>query len=66
MNLHGKTTRDYIYCEDCKMVVDFWKYDHDIADAGHEGHNWRYVTEDELAECVKDCEASGCFEEVML
>lgn len=47
------------------MFVDFWKYDHNIKDAGHEGCKWRYVTEEELKECVSDCEENGCFEEVI-
>jgi len=60
------TKEDYIYCEDCQMLVDFWKYDHNIEDAGHAECNWRYVTDDELAECIKDCEEAGCFEECIL
>ena len=57
-------TTDYIYCEDCKSFVDFWKYVHNIKDAGHEFHNWRIVTEEELKECIKDCKEDGCFNEV--
>lgn len=57
------TKQDYIYCEDCQMLVDFWKYDHNIGDAGHEGCNWRYVTDEELAEAIEDCRENGCFEE---
>ena len=53
--------KDYIYCQDCQMFVDLWKY-HSLADTGHEGHNWRYVTDEELAECIKDCQEAGCFE----
>jgi hypothetical protein len=64
--LHGKTVKDYIYCKTCNTIFDFWKYDHDISDAGHEDCEWRYVTEEELKECVKNCEESGCFEEIML
>lgn len=60
-----RTVKDYIYCEDCQMFVDLWKYD-SIEDAGHGEHSWRYVTEEELEECVADCEESGCFEENML
>ncbi|MDD5510817.1 MAG: hypothetical protein PHI12_08405 [Dehalococcoidales bacterium] len=56
VDLHGKTKADYIYCEDCKQFEDFWKYDHDIYEAGHLGHKWRYVTELELEDCVKSCE----------
>jgi hypothetical protein len=63
---HGKTVQDYIYCEDCQCLVDFWKYDHNIADAGHEDCHWRYVTEAELVEAVQDCEANGCFNEDIL
>lgn len=57
------TNKDYIYCEDCKMLVDFWKYEHNAVDAGHGGCNWRYVTDEELKECIEDCEKSGCFAE---
>ena len=53
---------DYIYCEDCEVYVDLWKYD-SIGDTGHEGCNWRYVTDEELEVCVKDCIQNGCFEE---
>jgi len=56
------TNKDYIFCEDCQMFVDFWKYDHNIKDAGHEGHDWRYVTDEELAICIEDCKQNGCFE----
>lgn len=38
--IFNKTKADYIYCEDCKMFVDFWKYDHDIKAAGHGHTNW--------------------------
>lgn len=57
------TNQDYIFCEDCQMFVDFWKYDHNIVDAGHEGCNWRYVTDEELAVCIEDCQQNGCFDE---
>jgi len=46
--------QDYIYCEDCEMFVDYWKYDN-IQDAGHEGHNWRCVFPEELEECIAEC-----------
>jgi len=58
-----KTVHDYIYCEDCKMFVDFWKYDHSIVSAGHDGCNWRYVTKEELKNCIAGCREHGCFEE---
>lgn len=61
-----RTCRDYIYCVDCEMFVDFWKYEHNIDDAGHEGCNWRYVTEEELAECIEECQRNGCFDEVFI
>ena len=56
-------TSDYIYCVDCEMFVDFWKYDA-IDDTGHQDCNYRYVTEDELQVCTKDCEEDGCFNEI--
>jgi len=55
-----KLVTDYIWCETCKMFVDLWKYG-SIEDAGHEGCDWRYVTEAELVECVAACERHGCF-----
>jgi len=56
MDAQTAKAADYIYCEDCGMFVDFYKYAHDIEDAGHNGCNWRFVTEEELAGCIKDCE----------
>jgi hypothetical protein len=58
-----KTVKDYVYCETCKMFVDFWKYDFDINACGHKDHNWRHVTEEELEQCVIQCGEDGCFEE---
>jgi hypothetical protein len=49
------TTKDYIYCEDCETYVDRWKFDN-IEDTGHADCRWRYVTEDELKDCVAECE----------
>ena len=56
---------DYIYCEECKMFVDFWKYDYTIQNTGHLGHKWRFVTPAELEICIQDCEESGCFDELV-
>ena len=61
-----KTERDYVYCKTCKMFVDFWKYDFDIDEAGHKGHDWRHVTLEELEQCVIQCGEDGCFEESRL
>ena len=58
-------TKDYIYCEFCKEFVDLWKYD-SIEDTGHDECKWRYVTDKELKECIKDCKESGCFKEERL
>jgi hypothetical protein len=63
MNAETATTKDYIYCEDCKEFVDFWKYDHNLENAGHDGCKWRYVTEEELKECIASCIEWHCFEE---
>ena len=52
----------YIYCEDCNMFVDFWKYDYNIEDAGHKEHRWRYVTDEELDQLNEECEEEGCNE----
>ena len=54
------TKEDYIYCEDCENYVDFWRYDRSIKDTDHSGHNWRYVTEEELKVCIQDCMDDGC------
>ncbi len=61
--VHQMTVKDYIYCEECKGFEDFWKFrrenktEKEALDAcGHFGHNWRFVTEEELAQCIKDCE----------
>jgi hypothetical protein len=54
VDLHGMTVKDYGYCEDCKCVFDLWKYG-DAESAGHADCNWRYVTEDELTDCVEEC-----------
>ena len=53
---------DYLYCEDCRTVVDFWKYDHDLEAAGHAGHNVRSLTDEEFREAIFECEEAGCFE----
>lgn len=53
--LHGKTIKDYGYCEDCQMFFDLWKYG-DIESAGHADCHWRYATEEELPGLVADCE----------
>jgi len=54
---------DYLYCETCGMVVDFWKYDHDLEAAGHDGCTTRPLTPAEYEQAVKSCEAAGCFDE---
>ena len=56
-------TGDYIYCETCRMYVDFFKYDHNIEDAGHPDCDWRFVTKEELKGCLSDCKEDGCLEE---
>ena len=53
-------TTDYIYCKDCKEYVDFYHYDHDIEDTGHKGHDWRYVNNEELKNCIADCKEDNC------
>ena len=59
------TVKDYLYCEDCTMFVDLWKYD-SLEDSGHEECRTRNVTPEELKECVKECQENGCFEEEFL
>jgi hypothetical protein len=63
MNAKTAKTTDYIFCSDCNEFVDFWKYNHNIKDAGHDDCQWRYVTKEELKECIEVCEEYGCFEE---
>jgi hypothetical protein len=63
MNAKTAKITDYIYCEDCQEFVDFWKYNHNIIDAGHNGCSWRYVTKEELADCIEACRDGGCFDE---
>jgi hypothetical protein len=53
---------DYILCEDCKTYVDLWKYG-SIENTGHQNCKWRYVNEEELKECIKDCKGEGCFKD---
>jgi hypothetical protein len=55
---------DYGYCEDCEMFFDLWKYG-DVESAGHDKCNWRYVTGEELKNCVQGCKDNGCFEEAI-
>jgi len=50
------------YCETCRMIFDFWKYD-SLADTGHDGHKIRKLTDEEYEKALKDCEQDGCFEE---
>lgn len=57
---------DYAYCKDCDMFIDLWKYDHDIEDAGHEGHSIFPVTEEEFKDIMASCEKAGCFDEEFL
>ena len=52
---------DYQYCEDCKTVFDFWKYDYDLEAAGHKNHKIRPLTQQEYRQALKACEAAGCF-----
>ncbi len=53
---------DFIYCVDCKTYVDLWKYG-DVESSGHGGCNWRFVNAEELEECIRECDETGCFEE---
>lgn len=54
----------YLYCETCETFCDYWKYDYNLVDAGHEGCKTRPVTQEEYRECLKECEQDGCFEEL--
>jgi hypothetical protein len=66
MNENTVTVKDYIYCEDCDEFIDFWKYNHNLEDCGHEGCKWRYVTEEELKDCIQACKDWDCFKEEFL
>lgn len=55
-------TTDYIFCEDCNIWVDLWKYD-SIEDTGHAQCHWRYARPEELPDLIRDCKDSGCFRE---
>lgn len=57
------SNEDYLYCKDCETYVDLWMYA-SVEDTGHGSCNWRFVTDEELIECVKDCKEEGCFQEV--
>ena len=57
------TAKDYLFCITCNTLVDFWKYDHNLADAGHEDCEVRPITDAEFAECLLECQAAGCFNE---
>ena len=48
------TVKDYGYCKDCQMTFDLWKYS-SIDDTDHPNCNWRYVTEEELKDCIEGC-----------
>ena len=65
LKFEGKSTQDYIYCEDCKEFVDFWKYGR-IEDTCHDECNWRFVTYEELKGCVESCKEEGCMDERFL
>ena len=53
--IQGMTASDYLFCEDCKTWVDFYKY-RNLKDTGHAGHNVRNPrTYEELEACVNDC-----------
>lgn len=57
------TKDDYLYCEDCKMIVDFWKYDFDLKATGHENCKTRRLTDEEFKIATQDCAEAGCFVE---
>lgn len=59
-NIKNMKKTDYIYCEDCEEYSDFYVYDYHIEDTGHEDCKWRYVNDEELKGCIKDCKDFGC------
>jgi len=64
---HKRKREDYLFCNDCNMFVDFWKYDYDLDDSGHaDCQNVRLATTEELAELETECEGCGCHEEEIL
>jgi hypothetical protein len=57
---------DYLYCGNCEMFVDYWKYQN-LEDTGHNScSKIRNVTGEELSECVAGCHDEGCFDEEFL
>lgn len=59
------TKDDYLYCSNCYMIVDKYKYDN-LKDAGHYGHVTRELDNKEFAEAKKECIKNKCFKEVRL
>lgn len=57
---HKDEDRRWIECIECKMFIDYFAYDYDIEYAGHEHHQWRYVTKKEGKELLKECWKDGC------
>lgn len=56
----------YGYCNTCEEFFDYWKFDFNIENAGHEGCDWRTCTIREAKGCIKDCIEDGCFGEERL
>ena len=64
-------TKDhYLYCIDCDMVIDWWKYligknstQQCLQDA-HENCILRNLTDDEYVNAVEVCKKGGCFDEL--
>ena len=55
---------DWIYCHDCEMFVDFWKYDYSLEDAGHaDCVQISFPTPEEYEELKTECQENGCEEE---
>jgi len=51
---YGLSCKSYGYCYDCNEYFDLHG-DRTIETSGHENCTWRYVTPDELPDCVANC-----------
>lgn len=54
---------NFLYCEDCDTYLDFWKFDYNIRDAGHESCKWRFATTKEAKALVAECKEDDCTNE---
>ena len=54
---------DYLYCNDCKQIIDLWKYDKK-KDCFCLNHDSRFLKDKkELKEAIDSCFENGCFQD---